>query len=90
MIDARVGNGTHAAYLRGQLGKVSKQRAKEAFEQMKFDAAFEAAKACARFGSDDGGILNQLKNKAADSQRARGFHGEVEPERSQAVVAHGS
>ena len=43
---------------------------------MKFDVAFDTAKACSRYGVDDGGILNRLKSKAADlNSRASSLKG---------------
>lgn len=64
-IDAKVGRGTHAAYFKGQLGKTSKALAQQALSQGKYDVAFEAAKSCSKYGSDDGGVQAQLKAKAA-------------------------
>lgn len=66
LIDARIGKATHSSYFRSQLGRLSKQLAMQAFQQQRYDVAFEAAKGCTRYGSDDGGVLAQLKAKAAE------------------------
>ena len=63
-IDAKVGKSFHASYLKGQLGKTEKALAQQAFQQGKYDQAFEASKGCAKAGSDDGGVGNQLKARA--------------------------
>ncbi len=65
-IDARVGKGTHGAYFKGQIAKLAKQAAQTAFNQGKYDVAYEAAKAAQRSTGDDGGVLKQLSAKAAE------------------------
>lgn len=73
-IDARIGKGTHGAYFKGQLGKLEKQLAQQAFSSGKYDVAFDAARNCAKYGSDDGGVGGQLKQKANElNQKADGM-----------------
>lgn len=64
-IDAQIGRGTHAAYFKQQAGKLAKDAAKQAYQQQKFDTAFEMAKLAQRFG-DDGGVGSALKQKAQE------------------------
>lgn len=64
-IDAKLAKGFHGTYFKSQLGKLSKALAQQAFQQGKYDVAFEAAQNCARYGTDDGGVQAQLKSKAA-------------------------
>lgn len=63
-IDAKLAKGFHGAYLKSQLGKLSKALAQQAYQQGKYDVAFDAAQNCAKYGTDDGGIQAQLKIKA--------------------------
>jgi hypothetical protein len=64
-IDAKLAKGFHGAYFKSQLGKLSKALAQQAFQQGKYDVAFDAAQNCAKYGTDDGGVQAQLKIKAA-------------------------
>jgi hypothetical protein len=65
-IDARVGRGTHAAWLKSKIGKLDLGYAQQAFGQGKYDVAYAAAKDAQRGGVDAGALLKQLDLKAAD------------------------
>ena len=65
-IDARIGKATHASYFRGQLGKLAQSAAEQAFQQQKFDTAYDDVKTAQKYGGSDGGVGAKLKAKASD------------------------
>lgn len=62
-LDAQVGGSIHANYFRDQASTVAKNAARQAFNQQRYDLAYDMAKVAQRSG-DDGGIIRQLSAKA--------------------------
>jgi tetratricopeptide (TPR) repeat protein len=65
-IDARLGKGVHAAFLKQKVGKAEVAAAQAAFNAGKYDVAYSTVTSAQRHGAGDGGLLKQLDAKAGE------------------------
>jgi tetratricopeptide (TPR) repeat protein len=65
-IDAAVGKGMHAAYIKQKMGKAQLASAQQAFAGGKYDIAFKTMQDAVKAGAGDGGLGKQLEAKAAE------------------------
>jgi tetratricopeptide (TPR) repeat protein len=65
-LDARIGKGVNASYLRQRMGRLQLPIAQQAFAQGKYDQAFQAAQQAQKLGASDGGMMAKLESKAQE------------------------
>jgi len=65
-IDAAVGKGMHAAFIKQKMGKAQLASAQQAFSGGKYEIAYQTMQAAVKAGAGDGGLAKQLETKATE------------------------
>jgi tetratricopeptide (TPR) repeat protein len=65
-IDATVGRGAHAPFLKSKIGKLALAGAQQAFSMGRYEAAYNGALAAQKAGVGDGGLFKQLETRAGE------------------------